>query len=334
MTKPPTNDPASAKDRSDVSSESESSDDEDLGLEGVLVRHPDASSSSDDDDDDDDNNNNNNVAPDPLAPGTSPSTMKRSAPTQASAGRRASKQSRTAPRRHDEPELVQVTFTFCDMADQYYHALRSLLHASGTVYQPQASALTEHMIDNVSVGTLVSTQDDDEGNVYGFASVLNVTTYQASPAIQHLKQHCLEHCPKDRKEELQVVLGGNTKRPAGILLLGRMVNLPLEITLELYQQLVKDMDWAVEHAEGGEEERKSLDFGVFLRLAPCQEEGSSVVYSFFEDEIFAGRAEFVFTADAPKAYSKEEKQMLRIMALTKQGFRDGVADIARMVGQT
>jgi hypothetical protein len=218
------------------------------------------------------------------------------------------------------------------MDDQYFHALKSLLHASSTVYQQYSSELTDHMIDNVSVGTLISTQDDDEQNVFGFASVLNVTTYQTSPAIQYLKQQCLDYCPSDRKQELQVVLGGATKRPAGFLLLGRMVNLPLEITLELYQQLVKDLDWAVEHAEGGLEERKSLDFGVFLRLAPCQQEGSSVVYRYFEDEIFAGRAEYVFTIDAPKAYSKEEKQLVNIMAMTKQGFRDAVRDIAKMVG--
>ena len=309
-------------------SEEESSDDEEeeLGLEGVLVRNPDASSSSSDEDDDDEQEE--EMKQDQNKGGDMKGPAKRASAANGTIDKKKKKQKRS-----NEPDVINVTFTFCDMDEKYFHALKSLLHASSTVYQPHSSELTDHMIDNVSVGTLISTLDDgDEGNVYGFASVLNVTTYQSSPAMQDLKQQCLEHCPKDRKQELQVVLGGTTKRPAGILLLGRMVNLPLEITLELYQQLVKDMDWAVEHAEGGPEERKSLDFGVFIRLAPCQQEGSSVVYNYFEDEMFAGRAEFVFTIDAPKAYSKEEKQLVNIMAMTKQGFRDAVLDIAKMVG--
>ena len=36
----------------------------------------------------------------------------------------------------------------------------------------------------------------------------------------------------------------------------------------LHQQLALDMDWAVKYAEG-EEERKSLDFGAFVRIAPA-----------------------------------------------------------------
>ena len=48
-----------------------------------------------------------------------------------------------------------------------------------------------------------------------------------------------------------------------------MVNMPLEIVEVLQQQLVADMDWAVSNAEGGEAERKSLDFGAFVRIAPA-----------------------------------------------------------------
>ncbi|GKZ00741.1 hypothetical protein MPSEU_001026000 [Mayamaea pseudoterrestris] len=322
-----------ATDKGDNHQESsdESSDDDELGLEGVLMRNPDASSSSSSENDDEgDNDDDEQISTEKQGtPVTATATKKKLAET-AIDKKNKKKQKRSTDKK--EPDVINVTFTFCDMDEKYFHPLKSLLHASSTVYQQYSSELTDHMIDNVSVGTLVSTQDEqaDEPNVYGFASVLNVTTYQSSAAIQYLKQQCLEHCPSDRKEELSVVLGGKTKRPAGFLLLGRMINLPLEITLELYQQLVKDLDWAVEHAEGGEEERKSLDFGVFVRLAPCQSEGNSVVYKYFEDEVFSGRAEFCFTMDAPKAYSKEEKQLVNVMAMTKQGFRDAIKDVAKL----
>jgi protein BCP1 len=292
----------------DTSSEEESSDDESLGLEGVLVRNSDASSSSSDEDEED------------QKPKSKPQNNKRALDTK----------QKPAKRKKKEPDTLQVDFIFCDMNERYFHGLKSLLHSSSTVYCRDSSALTDLMIDNISVGTVVSTEGDDE-NVFGFASVLNVTTYQESPSIQYLKNFCLQHCPADRKQEMDVVLSGKTKRPAGFLLHSRMVNLPLEITLVLHQQLVLDMDWAVDHAEGGPDERKSLDFGVLIRLAPCQQEGSSIVYKFFDDEIFAGRADLVFTADAPPSYSKEEKQLVSVMVLTKDGHREAMKDFAKIV---
>ena len=231
----------------------------------------------------------------------------------------------------NEPDTINVEFTFCDMDEKYFHGIKSLLHDSSTVYQNQSSNMADLMIENISVGTVVSTADDEDGNVFGYASILNLSTYQDSPVVQYLKDFCLKGCPAKHKKELEVVLSGKTKRPAGFFLHGRMINMPLEIVQVLQQQLVLDMDWAVENAEGGEEERKSLDFGAFVRLAPCQAEGGSVVYRYFDDEIFAGRAEFVFTTDAPKSFSKEEKQYCNVLVLTKTGHRAAMKDIDKLI---
>jgi hypothetical protein len=316
-------------DKSNDSSEDDSSDDV-LNLEGELVKNSDASSSSssdeEDEDEEDEEEEDERVK-------SSRTDRKRPSPVSSSHQINTKKKKKPSNKKK-EPDVMTVDFTFHDMDEAFFPALKNLLHASSTVYQAHASALTDHMIDNIAVGTLVSTQDDTEHNVFGFASVLNVTTYQDSPAIQHLKEYCLKQCPKHRLEELQVVLSGTTKRPAGFLLLSRMVNLPLEITLVLYQQLVKDIEWAVQHAEGGDDERKALDFGVLIRLAPCQMEQPqhTVVYRYFEDEIWAGRADAVYTVDAPKAYSKEEKQLLNVIVMTKQGFQDAIKDFEKMVG--
>jgi len=316
---------------------SEESEDDDLVLEGALVRNPDvssSSSSSSSDDDDDDS------LPRPAA-----SDKKRKATDETKNGSPTRKQQQQEPAAAAKPQpkkkkksaepkgdtTLHVEFTFCDMDAVYFHGLKSLLHGSSTVYQPHSSQLADHMIANVAVGTLISTTEADriEGNAFGFASVLNVSTYQDSDAMQYLKTLCLKHCPADRKNEMDVVLSGKTKRPAGFLLHARMVNLPLEIVLVLHQQLVLDMDWAVEHAQ--EAERKSLDFGVFVRLAPCQQEGGSVVYKYFDDEILCGRADFHYEVDAPKAYSQEAKEMVSIIVLTKAGHRAAVDDIAKIV---
>jgi hypothetical protein len=287
---------------------SSSDDDDDLGLEGVLERNPDASSSSDE-------------------------SCSSSSEDEKSSDKKRKHEPQGAQTRKKKSKLstVNVEFTFHDMQGNsvdFFHSLKALLHNSSTVYQQHSSNLTDLMIENVSVGTLISTADDTEGNCYGFASVLNVSTYQESPGIQFLKTICLDKCSADRADELKVVLSGTTKRPAGFLLHGRMVNLPLEITLALHQQLVQDMDWAVEHAG------TSFDFGVLVRIAPCQREGAAVVYKFFDDEIMAGRAEYSFQVDAPKSFSKEDKQLLQIIVMTKDGHRAAVKDIEQLVGGT
>jgi len=227
---------------------------------------------------------------------------------------------------------LNVDFIFCDTKEEYFHGLKMHLH-SMPVFQPHSSALADLVIENVSVGTVIGTEDDPDDNVFGFASVLNVTTYQEQTCIQEMKKMCLKHCPNERKSELETVLSGKTKRPAGFMIHGRMVNLPLEITHVLHQQLVLDMDWAVEHAEGGEDERKSLDFGVFVLMAPCTRVNGSLIYKYFDDEVFAGRAEFTFEFDAPKVFGTEEKQVCSVIVMTKTGHRQAMKDLEELVAR-
>lgn len=256
---------------------------------------------------------------------------------------KAKKKKSSSDNDDDDEDLVQVDFTFHDMDEKFYDGLKALLHNSGTVYQPHAGNWADIMVDNVSVGTLLSTDGDVEGNVYGFASVLNVhTTYRESPAVQHLQDVCCKGCPPEHRDAFRAVWTkekeGKGSGPTGVLLHGRMINLPLEITLTLHQQLLLDLDWAVQHAEGGPDERQSLDFATIVRVAPCQLEGgggdrsSAVVHRYFDDEFFHDRAHLSFVTDAPKSYSKEQPQKLQISVLTASAFRQAVQDLERMVG--
>jgi protein BCP1 len=331
----------SAKEAVSSSDDESEEEEEDLVLEGVVTRNPDVSSSSSSEEDEDgdeeksaeeearEGERNDDKEKDRSDARVAGSKRKQPLNERINDPRGKKKKRKST----SEPDMMQVEFTFCDMAENFFHSLKSLLHSSSTVYQNHSSNLAELMIENVSVGTAVSTTEADrkEGNLFGFASVLNITTYQESEGIQYLKSFCLQHCPENKKKELEVVLSGKTPRPAGFLLHGRFINLPLEIVYELHDQLVKDMDWAVVNAEGGEAERKALDFGGFVILAPCQQEGGSMVYKYFDDEIFAGQAEFHFTVDAPNSYSKEEKQLLTIMVLTKTGHRAALEDLRKMV---
>ena len=338
---------------SDDSSSDDDDDDEndDLVLEGVLIRNPEAPSSSDDDDDDDDEEEeetkskmppSSNSKKQKVAPATAKASKDQNEPptkkakaSNSKAGVAATKNNKTNHKKKktdpNEPEMVQVEFTFHDTNEKFFHGLKTLLHSSSTVYAPHSSELSDLMIENVSVGTVISTEGDQDGNVYGFASILNVTTYQHKKSIQHLKEYCLKTCPAQHKPELEVVLSGKTKRPAGFLLQSRMINLPLEIVNVLHQQLVLDIDWAVKNAEGGEAERKSLDFGAFVRLAPAYNTKATPYYKYFDDEIFANNAEFCYTVDAPTMFGSETKQLCSIIVMTKTGHRDAMEEMKQLI---
>lgn len=316
----------------DSDDDSDSSDDHDLNLEGVLIRNPDVSSSSDDDSDESDDDEIVDMKPparESKKNDDSEKNKKRLSP--ASAPKNAKKK-RMKKQKTEGPEIINVEFTFHDFNEKFFHGVKNLLHGCSTVYQPHSSALTDLMIENISVGTVCSTEGDTDGNVFGFGSVLNVTTYGEKPCIKYLKKICLDNCPKDRKAEMETVLSGKTKRPAGFYFHARMVNTPLEIVEVIQEQLVLDMDWAVKNAMGGEAERKSLDFGVFIRLAPATMDGAALAYKYFDDEIFSTNADFVYNINAPPSYGNEEKMMLSIIVMTKTGHRQAMKELKQMVG--
>mmetsp|Transcript_18738 Transcript_18738/g.26428 ORF Transcript_18738/g.26428 Transcript_18738/m.26428 type:complete len:385 (+) Transcript_18738:150-1304(+) len=340
--------PEDSSDEDDDSSSDE--EDDDLVLEGVLTRNPEVPSSSDDDDDDDDEEvSSESEAEDDSKQSSNKvqkqsnskkskdnNTKKRPSPSTKNKNEQKKKKKKNkTPIKEEGPEIVQVDFTFCDMDEKFFYGLKAQLNGSSPIYASQSSPLADLMIENIAVGTVISTDGDEDGYVYGFASVLNVTKSQDAPCLQHLKTLCLKNCPSQRKAELEHVLSGKTNRPAGFLLHSRMVNLPLEITEVLHQQLVLDMDWAVKNAHGGEQVRKSLDFGAFVRLAPTypsSEGSSSVMYKYFDDEIFASNAEFTYTFDAPKTFGSEEKQLCTVIVMTKTGHRAAMEEMKKMVG--
>ena len=120
---------------------------------------------------------------------------------------------------------VDVDFIFCDMDEKFFFGIKTLLLSNPTL-APQSSPLADLIIENVSVGTVISAEGytDGDDDVFGYASVLNVTTNESRPCIQYLKKQCLDHCPVQHREELETVLSGKTKRPAGFLIHGRYVS--------------------------------------------------------------------------------------------------------------
>ena len=304
-------------DGGESSSDDESSDDDSLVLGGEIIRNPDVSDSDDDYSSEEEEADKN----------TQQSKKKQKTNNGKSKGTKPKKKA------SNQPETIQVDFVFCDANERFFHGLKTLVHRN-SVHSPHSSQLADLVIENNMVGTVLSTDQDD--NVFGFASVINLTTNSSSPCIEALKKICLDKCPQQHKVEMETVLSGKTKRPAGFFFQERMVNVTLELTGILHQQLVLDMDHAVKNARD-EDEKKSLDFGAFVRLAPCYSGdgggANSEIYKYFDDEIFATNAEFVYTFDAPKMFEEDEEELkCSVIVMTKTGHRAAMKELKKMVG--
>jgi len=346
-------------DSSSYSSDDDDDDDDDLILEGVLIRNPDVSDSDDttsseeDDDDEDEDDEDRKLPPKKKSKSSSPETDTKSGPSTNSNPKSKSKNDKLLEKKkakttttatttaktkkkkrkvQDGPDIVHVDFIFCDMNEKFFHGIKTLLSTVSPLLANHSSALTDLMLENASVGTVTSTEGDTDGTVFGFASVLNIKTHQEEPCIQSLKKICFDKCPTIHQRELQIVLSGSTKRPAGFYFHGRMVNMPLEIVQVLHEQLVIDMDWAVNNARGSEEMRKSLDFGAFILFAPTYKVSGNTYYKWFDDETFATHAEFTFEIELPKPYGSDETPFCNVVIMTKTGHRTAMKALADMVG--
>lgn len=202
-----------------------------------------------------------------------------------------------------DDDLLNVEFTFSEMKEAYFHGVKSLLISSSSVYQSaNVSAITESILEYKSIGTILS-MDDGQDNVFGFASILNGSL----PSLESLGQAYMK---------------GTQKQPFGVLMQARMMNVPLNIVVELHQQIGLDWEWALS-------EQEVEPYKTLIRLAPCAKETNNdtknnVVYKYFDDEVLAEFATCTHLHVAPKLYSKESTDNVNVLMLTEERYKAAV----------
>lgn len=366
----------SGKRKDDDSSACSSSDDDDeLALDGVIKRNSDASTSSEEsevEDSDDDGDNKKSGSKTDQARGNVKNNDKKPSALEFNNNRNdASRQqqqkikNKKKKRKSDSDDgILQVEFTFCDMNEIYFHGIKSLLFNSATVYQQYDTELSDAIIENVSVGTVISTteQYSDIGTVFGYASVLNINTYENSDSIKFLiNDICIKYCSNEYMKELKTIFASSSsskqhQQQVGILMHGRMLNLPIHMVSILHEQLIQDINWAISNAEGGVEEQKSFDFDYIIRIAPFihDKKTHTSYYKYFDDEIFATNSIIQFECPAPPPGSSSDYTMsssggvaatmksdnntnnnndnkLSVIIMTKSGHRKAVEELKKMV---
>ncbi|CAM0144521.1 unnamed protein product [Urochloa decumbens] len=252
-----------------------------------------------------------------------------------------------------ELDTVQADFAFFDPKENDFHGVRLLLKTYLDSKPWDLTGFVDLVLAQTTVGTVVKLADDEEeqeegnggdktnasGNddedLFGLISVLNLGRYAEQRCIKDLKEYLLSVCSdKDTKKQLKSLLEEKASS-VGLLVCRRFVNFPYELVPKLYDSLFDEVSWATED-EPTQELRDSFRFKHYLLLVRMLErktpakhkakkskdddDDEPIIYPKLEDEIFKELSSWSFTFPIRSEQSSQQemkyyKEMGLVMAV-------------------
>nr|CAD7430665.1 unnamed protein product [Timema monikensis] len=146
-------------------------------------------------------------------------------------------------------EEIQVDFEGRNPIDSDFHGIKQLLQQLFLKAHINLSELTDLIIGQSYVGSVVKQSeldedDSDDGtdanDVFGITTVVNLTEKQNLECVQQLRSLLIELCNEhatDQTNTLVRSLLGDDTRPVGLLINERFVNIPSQIAVPLLDSL-------------------------------------------------------------------------------------------------
>nr|CAD7393957.1 unnamed protein product [Timema cristinae] len=150
-------------------------------------------------------------------------------------------------------EEIQVDFEGRNPIDSDFHGIKQLLQQLFLKAHINLSELTDLIIGQSYVGSVVKQSeldedDSDDGtdanDVFGITTVVNLTEKQNLECVQQLRSLLIELCNEhatDQTNTLVRSLLGDDTRPVGLLINERFVNIPSQIAVPLLDSLSKEV---------------------------------------------------------------------------------------------
>ncbi|XP_032081515.1 BRCA2 and CDKN1A-interacting protein [Thamnophis elegans] len=148
-------------------------------------------------------------------------------------------------------EEVNIEFEAHTVTDDDKNGINKLLQQLFLKAPINTGNLTDILIQQNHIGSVikqteVTEESDDEDNdeVFGFISLLNLTERKGTECAEQIKElvlsQCEKNCEQNVVEQLDKLLSDTTK-PVGFLLSERFINVPPQIALPMHQQLQKEI---------------------------------------------------------------------------------------------
>ncbi|KAI4893583.1 hypothetical protein NFI96_021376 [Prochilodus magdalenae] len=148
-------------------------------------------------------------------------------------------------------EEVVVDFEAHTISDNDFNGIKKLLQQLFLKAHVNTSELTDLIIQQNHIGSVIrqaevpdDSDDEDPDEVFGFISIVNLTERKGMECVEQIKELVLGQCEKLCSaavlEQFERVLH-DTSQAVGLLLSERFINVPPQIALPLYRQLLDEM---------------------------------------------------------------------------------------------
>ncbi|XP_078079556.1 protein BCCIP homolog [Mustelus asterias] len=151
-----------------------------------------------------------------------------------------------------EPQQeVQVDFEAHTISDNDHNGIKRLLQQLFLKASVNITELTDIIIQQNHIGSVIrqaeildgSSDEDDEDDIFGFITVLNLTERKGMESVEQIKELVLSQCTTHHQsavEQLDKILNDNSK-PVSFLISERFINVPPQISLPLHKQLQAEL---------------------------------------------------------------------------------------------
>ncbi|XP_014665150.1 PREDICTED: isocitrate dehydrogenase [NAD] subunit alpha, mitochondrial-like [Priapulus caudatus] len=152
--------------------------------------------------------------------------------------------------------LIEIVVDFEARApdDSDFHGVKKLLIQLFQKAHVNTSAIADMIIGQNYVGSIIKQTEvveedddedgDDEINIFGVASVINISEKKAEDCIIQLKTWLLEQCKQHESKKLPALteLLEDSNKQLGFIISERFVNIPPQIAVPTYESLRQDME--------------------------------------------------------------------------------------------
>lgn len=149
----------------------------------------------------------------------------------------------------EDQEIVQIDFEFCSPKEIDFHSTKMLLRQ---LFGPDAiqfdlSALTDLIVGQTDIGTMIKTDTDENSDPVAFLSVIDLKEKSQCQAtkkllIDYFISKTMDYPNFNRK--IRQVCSNASKDKVGLVLGDRLVNIPTEIMPPMYRLLNEEMKTA------------------------------------------------------------------------------------------
>ncbi|KAF5909070.1 BRCA2 and CDKN1A-interacting protein, partial [Clarias magur] len=151
-------------------------------------------------------------------------------------------------------EEVVVDFEAHAISDNDFNGIKKLLQQLFLKAHVNVSELTDVIIQQNHIGSVIKqaevpddSDNEDPDEVFGFISIINLTDRKGMECVEQIKDLVLGQCEKvcsaAVQEQFHQVME-DTSQSIGLLLSERFINVPPQIALPLYTQLLDEMSEA------------------------------------------------------------------------------------------